>query len=93
MELHGAGLERMLEIVRANGDSGQLILDSLGRDDMVSSLLVLYGLHPVGIGVCPRLQQRHLHFGDQSTVEDHFHIASHRSFLKRLQILKLHRCI
>ncbi len=49
MELHGAGLERILEILRANGQTGQSVLDSLGRDDLVSSLLVLYGLHPLGI--------------------------------------------
>jgi hypothetical protein len=49
MELHGAGLERILEILRSAGDSGQLILGSLGRDEMVSSLLVLYGLHPLSL--------------------------------------------
>lgn len=49
MELHGTGLERILEILRAQGESGQSALDSFGRDDMVSSLLVLYGLHPLGI--------------------------------------------
>jgi len=49
MELHGAGLERILEILRSNGESGQNVLGSLGRDDMVSSLLVLYGLHPLSI--------------------------------------------
>jgi hypothetical protein len=46
MELHGAGLERILEILRSGGESGQSLLGNLGRDDMVSSLLVLYGLHP-----------------------------------------------
>lgn len=49
MELHGAGLERILEILRSAGDSGQSILGSLGRDEMVSSLLVLYGLHPLSL--------------------------------------------
>jgi hypothetical protein len=49
MELHGTGLERVLEILRANGDAGRSILESLGRDDIVSSLLVLYGLHPLDI--------------------------------------------
>ncbi len=49
MELHGAGLERILEILRSAGDSGQSIVGSLGRDEMVSSLLVLYGLHPLSI--------------------------------------------
>jgi hypothetical protein len=49
MELHGAGLERILEILRSAGDPGQSVIGSLGRDEMVSSLLVLYGLHPLGI--------------------------------------------
>jgi hypothetical protein len=49
MELHGTGLERMIEILRSSGEAGQSMLERLGRDDMASSLLVLYGLHPVGI--------------------------------------------
>ena len=47
MELHGAGLERIMEILRSGGEPGEFMLGSLGRDDMVSSLLVLYGLHPL----------------------------------------------
>jgi len=49
MELHGTGLERIMEILRSNGEAGQNMLGSLGRDDMVSSLLVLYGLHPLSL--------------------------------------------
>lgn len=49
MELHGAGLERILEILRSNAEAGQSLLGSLGRDEMVSSLLVLYGLHPLSL--------------------------------------------
>jgi hypothetical protein len=49
MELHGAGLERIVEILQSNAESGQSLLASLGRDDMVSSLLVLYGLHSVSL--------------------------------------------
>jgi Fe-S cluster biogenesis protein NfuA len=47
MALHGAALERVLEIVTSAGDAGQGILDRLGRDDLTGSLLVLYGMHPV----------------------------------------------
>lgn len=43
MDLHGAGLERMLELVRST-DEG--IVENLGRDELVASLLILYGLHP-----------------------------------------------
>jgi Fe-S cluster biogenesis protein NfuA len=43
MDLHGAGLERMLELIEPTD------VQKLGRDELVSSLLVLYGLHPLGI--------------------------------------------
>lgn len=46
MDLHGAGFERMLEVVFQSGDSGTQLIDNLGRDPLVSSLLILYGLHP-----------------------------------------------
>ena len=47
MDLHGAGLERMLELIRAAGDGGTVIIQKLGRDELVASLLVLHGLHPM----------------------------------------------
>lgn len=46
MDMHGTGLERMLEIIFQSGDHGARIIDELGRDSLVSSLLILYGLHP-----------------------------------------------
>ena len=47
MDLHGAGLERLLEIVaEAEGERGAALIDRFGRDPLVSSLLVLYGIHP-----------------------------------------------
>jgi len=46
MDLHRAGLERALEIVSKAGDAGGRIVHSLGADDLVGSLLVLYDLHP-----------------------------------------------
>jgi Fe-S cluster biogenesis protein NfuA len=46
MDLHGAALERTMEIVAQAGDPGMELIDQLGRDPLVSSLLVLYGLHP-----------------------------------------------
>ena len=49
MDLHGAGLERMMEIVHGSGDAGQGIVDELGRDNLVRSLLLLYGLHPLDL--------------------------------------------
>jgi Fe-S cluster biogenesis protein NfuA len=49
LDLHAVGLERALEIVSKNGEAGQHAIDDLGRDPLVSSLLVLYGLHPLDL--------------------------------------------
>jgi Fe-S cluster biogenesis protein NfuA len=49
LDLHAVGLERVLEVVAKNGDIGQRIIDDLGRDPLVSSLLVLYGIHPLDL--------------------------------------------
>jgi Fe-S cluster biogenesis protein NfuA len=46
MDLHGAALEKALDIVAEAGEPGMSIIDRLGRDSLVSSVLVLYGLHP-----------------------------------------------
>ncbi len=47
MELHSAGLERIMETVAQAGETGYNIIDDLGSDDLVGGLLLLYGLHPV----------------------------------------------
>ena len=49
MDLFGAGLERILKIARSTDDPGANLVDRLGMDDLVSSLLALYGLHPLTI--------------------------------------------
>ena len=49
LDLHAVGFERVIETVAKNGDSGQRTIDDLGRDPLVSSLLVLYGLHPLDL--------------------------------------------
>jgi Fe-S cluster biogenesis protein NfuA len=46
MELHGAGLEHLMEIVARGGDPGYAMMDDFANDDLVASLLLLYGLHP-----------------------------------------------
>ena len=51
MDLHGTGLERILEVVFRSEEAGAnvagaKIIDELGKDPLVSSLLILYGLHP-----------------------------------------------
>ena len=49
MTLHGACLERMLEVVGQSGESGKSIIDSFARDGVVKGVLLLYGLHPVDV--------------------------------------------
>lgn len=46
MELHALGLEKMLEIIFAHGDCGAEIIEKLGSDRSVGSLLALHSLHP-----------------------------------------------
>jgi Fe-S cluster biogenesis protein NfuA len=46
MALHGAALERILELAAGTGEAGEGIIRKCGSDELVSSLLLLYGLHP-----------------------------------------------
>jgi hypothetical protein len=46
MEVHGTGIERMMEIVFDAGAAGPETIDKLGNDPIVRSLLLLYSLHP-----------------------------------------------
>jgi Fe-S cluster biogenesis protein NfuA len=47
LDLHAVGLERVMEIIANGGEAGLRAIDDLGCDPLVSSLLVLYGLHPL----------------------------------------------
>jgi Fe-S cluster biogenesis protein NfuA len=66
LELQGAGLERTMELIYDSGPGGQAMIDELGRDDLVSNLLLVHGLHPLDLetrvrnaieAVRPRLAQ------------------------------------
>lgn len=46
MELHASAVERMLEVIFQSSEGGAKVIDELGEDPLVSSLLILYGLHP-----------------------------------------------
>jgi hypothetical protein len=46
MEMHGSAVERMLEVILHSSDRGAEVIDELGEDPLVGSLLILYGLHP-----------------------------------------------
>src|SRR6202451_1513567 len=46
MALHGAALERILQLASDAGEPGEAIIRKCGRDDLVGGVLLLYGLHP-----------------------------------------------
>lgn len=47
MDLHGEALDRIVQRLRDFGDSGEALIDSLTADPLISSVLLLYGLHPL----------------------------------------------
>ncbi len=49
LDLHGTGLERVLSVVYDSGIEGAAVIDELGRDQLVSGLLLLHGLHPLDL--------------------------------------------
>lgn len=49
MEFHGAGIERMMEIVADSPAGADPIFDEFAKDQIVSGLLLLYGQHPLSI--------------------------------------------
>jgi Fe-S cluster biogenesis protein NfuA/nitrite reductase/ring-hydroxylating ferredoxin subunit len=49
VELYGAGLERMVVLVGDDESGGPAMLQRLAGDELVASLLVLHGLHPVPV--------------------------------------------
>jgi len=55
LELHGAGLERIMDHVQAAGAAGHNILDACTRDEVVGGLLLLHGVHPLEVNA--RVQQ------------------------------------
>jgi len=66
MDLHGAGLERILEVARTAGRPGLDLVENLAGDELVSSLLVLYDLHPVDLEtrVTRAIQKLHTRSGE-----------------------------
>jgi Fe-S cluster biogenesis protein NfuA len=49
LDLHGTALERMFHHIASSQDSGQALIDALAGDNLVSSLLLLHGLHPLDL--------------------------------------------
>jgi Fe-S cluster biogenesis protein NfuA len=75
VDLYGAGLERMMEILHERGHLDDDVLDAFTGDDLVASLLLVHGLHPDDVtsrveraldGVRPYLGSHH---GDVELLE------------------------
>ena len=49
MDYHGEALDRLMEIVASQGEDRNRIFDKFCEDELVSSLLLLYGLHPLSV--------------------------------------------
>lgn len=46
MEVQGQGLERVMDLIFESRESGNALIDRLGKDDVAGGLLLLYSLHP-----------------------------------------------
>lgn len=46
---YGEGLNHLLQVVRASGPAGEYVLGQLLDDPVVRGLLLIHGLHPVGL--------------------------------------------
>ena len=49
LDLHGAGLERILGHLVEAGEAGAAALDACARDEVAGGLLLLHGLHPLRV--------------------------------------------
>ncbi|HEV2402035.1 MAG TPA: NifU family protein [Candidatus Sulfotelmatobacter sp.] len=47
MDLHGAALSRVVEMLSDSGNSGRNALTKISEDPLICGLLVLYGIHPL----------------------------------------------
>jgi Fe-S cluster biogenesis protein NfuA len=49
VDLYGAGLERLLQVLHEHGQLSDDALDALAGDPLVASLLLVHGLHPYSV--------------------------------------------
>lgn len=49
LEMYGVGLTRMIEMAAQTEQAGQTLLKLFAEDELISSLLLLHGLHPIGL--------------------------------------------
>ncbi len=49
LDLHAAGLGRILDHLEEAGEPGRAVLEACARDEVTAGLLLLHGLHPQGV--------------------------------------------
>src|SRR5580704_718647 len=49
MDFHGAALSKLMDRLAGLGETGLAAIETVAKDDLVASLLLLYGLHPLDI--------------------------------------------
>jgi Fe-S cluster biogenesis protein NfuA len=49
LEFHGAAVAKLLERIAALGEPGNALINSFAGDELISNLLLLYGLHPLNL--------------------------------------------
>src|SRR5437016_11715445 len=49
LDMYGEGLARMLELTAEMGASGLALIETFAGDDLLGSLFLLHGLHPLDI--------------------------------------------
>ena len=49
LDMYGEGLARILELTAQSETSGHALIETFTKDDLLSSLFLLHGLHPVDV--------------------------------------------
>src|ERR1700753_3819622 len=49
LDMYGEGMKRLLELTIQTGASGHALVEKFTSDDLIGSLLLLHGLHPVDL--------------------------------------------
>src|SRR5215813_721985 len=49
MEVHSAGIDRMMEIASESGEPGWQIIEDFGQNELIANVLLLHKLHPINL--------------------------------------------
>ncbi len=83
MQLYGAGLERIVEMVKASECSDRLASE-LARDKLVGSLLLLHDLHPMD----PEVRLREMLAQLEGSFDSHFQLEAVENGVARIRVDK-----